>query len=68
MKAIIMLQRLEDGTIYCRRVRPKYNVNISNCGEAPYWEDGGTVTLEEIDELLNWDDNEQLDELFKENE
>lgn len=53
MKAIIMLQKLEDGTIYCRRVAPEYNVNISDCGESPYWEDGGTVVLEEIEELLD---------------
>lgn len=53
MNRIVMLQKLEDGTIYCRRVESEYNTNISECGESPYWEEGGTIVLDELEEILD---------------
>ena len=50
-----MLQKLDDGTIYCRRVLPEFNANISDCGYSPYWEEGGTIVMEELEEILNQD-------------
>lgn len=56
MKNIIALQKDEDGNIYCRQVteagKEYMRLQKENSG---YWENGGTITLDEIEKILDKD-------------
>jgi uncharacterized protein YaaQ len=55
MKNVIALQKDEDGNIICRQLTQKGKEYAEEIGitDEGYWEDGGTILLEEIDEILD---------------
>lgn len=57
MNNMILLQKKEDGTIFCSQITEKGKEYVEIFDDAGidkgYWEDGGTITLDEIDEILN---------------
>lgn len=56
MKNVILLQKDKDGNIYCKQITKKgveYSENLE--GSEGFWEEGGTVLLEEIEEILDKD-------------
>lgn len=61
MKNIVMLQKDEDGNIYCREISAcglRYidaylNYNIEDKDDNGYWKEGGTILLKELEEILN---------------
>lgn len=56
MKNIITLQKDKDGKIYCRQVTEagKEYVKLQK-EDSGYWEHTGTITLDEIEEVLDKD-------------
>lgn len=54
MKNIIVLQKDEDDNIFCQQITEK-GIEFYNNAEDDegMWEDGGTITLDEIEEILN---------------
>lgn len=56
MKNIIVLQKQEDGTLYCSQITKTGIESMKEEGENPgFWDDGGSITFEEIEEILNKD-------------
>ncbi len=56
MKNIITLQKDGDGNIYCSQVTEAGKEYAKLQKESSgYWENGGTITLDEIEEILDKD-------------
>lgn len=56
MKNIITLQKDKDGKIYCSQVTEAGKEYAKLQKEnSEYWENGGTITLDEIEEILDKD-------------
>ena len=56
MKNIVILFKTEDGDIYCKEITKKgieYANNMDKQEDLGYWEDGGTILLEELEEILD---------------
>jgi len=60
MKNMVVLQKLKDGSIYCRQITElgkRYSEDALYDDSATvsegYWEKGGTVLLEELGEILD---------------
>ena len=54
MKNIIVLQKEEDGSILCQQITEKgIEFYLGDNEDHEMWEDGGTITLDEIEEILN---------------
>jgi len=54
MKNVVMLYKDEDGNIYCQQITKKGVEYAQNQVEDNgYWEDGGTILLEELEEILD---------------
>lgn len=55
MKNIVLLQKDEDGHIECQQITPagiKYMEDNAEI-EDEYWDEGGTILLEELEEILD---------------
>lgn len=55
MKNMVVLQKNEDGNIYCYGITDK-GVDFFNSpleDDKGYWDDGGTILLEELEEILD---------------
>jgi hypothetical protein len=58
MKNVVILYKNEDGNLYCRQITEAgkayvEQVEAEGTGEAYYWEEGGTILLEELEEILD---------------
>jgi hypothetical protein len=55
MKNIVMLYKNKDGNIYCQQISEDgKNYVLENKGEEErYWEEGGTITIDELEEILD---------------
>lgn len=62
MNNIIVLQKMEDGSIHCSQITEKGKEFVKSAVEGGtieledldgYWEEGGTIELEELEEILN---------------
>jgi hypothetical protein len=55
MQNIVVLYKLDDGTICCKQLTEKglEYVNDGTLEDLGYWEEGGTITLDELEEILN---------------
>ena len=54
MKNIITLQKDEDGIIYCQQITESGIEFVNNDeDDRGHWDEGGTIELNEIDEILN---------------
>lgn len=56
MNNMILLQKNEDGKIYCKAITQKgkeYHLDITAEHDSGMWEKGGTILLEELEEILN---------------
>jgi hypothetical protein len=54
MKNIVILQKDEDGNIYCQQITQKGIDFINEENEdLGYWEEGGTILLSELEEILD---------------
>ena len=55
MKNVVILQKLEDGDIYCQQINKKGIEYMTDHKEEEevYWEEGGTILLDELDEILD---------------
>jgi len=56
MKNMVVLQKNEDGNIYCKQISEKgreFHLDPTSEKDEGYWEDGGTILLEELEEILN---------------
>lgn len=54
MKNIVVLQKQEDGNILCQQITPKGKEwYLTGEEDEGMWEDGGTIALEELEEILN---------------
>ena len=56
MKNVVVLQKV-DGDIYCQQVTKaglEYMEQMAQDGlDNGYWEEGGTITLDELEEILD---------------
>jgi len=53
MKNMVILQK-EDGAIYCQQITEKGKKFLENNEKDDgYWEEGGTITLDELEEILD---------------
>lgn len=55
MKTFVLLQKQDDGTIHCRTLSEEGNKYIHSEGydELEHWESGGTILIDELDEILD---------------
>lgn len=55
MKNIVILKKDENGNIYCKEISSKgiEYINSEDCEDMGFWDEGGTILLEELDEILN---------------
>lgn len=54
MNNMVVLQKTEDGTIYCQQIAEKGIEWINDGGvDEGMWENGGTITLDELEEILD---------------
>jgi hypothetical protein len=53
MKNMVVLQKLDDGSIYCQQLNEKGIEYIKNGQECDCWEEGGTITLDELPKILS---------------
>lgn len=55
MKNIVLLYKTDDGNIYCQQVSEfgKKYILENQDEEQVYWEEGGTITLDELEEILD---------------
>lgn len=55
MKNIVVLQKDEDGNIVCQQITKEGIEWMKENGdeEEDFWEDGGSILLNELDEILN---------------
>lgn len=54
MKNVVILQKDDNGKIYCQQITKKgieymKETDVDN----GYWEDGGTILLDELEEILD---------------
>ena len=54
MNNMVVLQKTEDGQIYCRELSEK-GVEFHNSDEEEegYWDEGGTILMDELDKILS---------------
>lgn len=53
MKNMVVLQKLDDGTIYCQQISPKGKEYLKVYEDQGMWEEGGTILLDELEEILD---------------
>ena len=56
MKNMVVLQKNEDGKIYCKQISEKgkeFHLTPIEESDEGYWEKGGTILLDELEEILN---------------
>jgi len=55
MKNMVVLQKDEDGNIWCQQLTEKGIKFVENVDseDDEYWEKGGTIVLDEIEEILD---------------
>jgi hypothetical protein len=55
MQNMVVLYKLDDGTIYCKQLTEKglEYMNEDTIEDLGYWEEGGTITLDELEEILD---------------
>jgi len=54
MKNMVILQKNEDGNIYCQQITEKGIEYVnSDVEDEGYWEEGGTILPDELEEILN---------------
>ena len=53
MKNVIVLQKLDDGSIYCQQITEKGKEYMKVYEDQGMWAEGGTILLEEINEILD---------------
>ncbi len=53
MKNMIVLQKLDDGSIYCQQITEKGKEFIKVYEDQGMWEEGGTIVLDELYEILD---------------
>ena len=54
MKNMVLLQKDDDGNIVCQQLSEKGRQYVkSDIEDGGYWEEGGTILLDEIDEILD---------------
>lgn len=54
MKNIVVLYKNEDGQIYCQELSPTGQKYVKdNIEDNGFWDDGGTIVLEELEEILD---------------
>jgi len=56
MNNMILLQKNEDGSIYCKAITQKgkeYHLDPTAEHDDGFWDKGGTILLEELEEILN---------------
>jgi len=55
MKNVVVLYKDEDGEIYCHKLSKKgvaFYMN-ENSEDDGYWEEGGTIVLDELEKILD---------------
>lgn len=56
MKNIILLYKDEDGNLYCQQITEKGKEYVeADLEDHGMWEEGGTITIDELDEILDRD-------------
>jgi hypothetical protein len=55
MKSVVVLYKDEDGAIYCHKLSEKGVLFYKNedSEDGGYWEEGGTIVLSELEEILD---------------
>ena len=54
MKNVVCLQKQEDGSIHCSQITMKGKEQVEHgTVDDGYWEEGGTITLDELEEILD---------------
>lgn len=56
MKNVVVLYKNDDGDVYCRQLTEegkKHMLAEREENETVYWEDGGTILLDELEEILD---------------
>jgi len=56
MKNMVVIQKDEDGKIYCSQISEKgkeFHLTLTEESDEGYWEKGGTIVLEELEEILD---------------
>lgn len=53
MKNIVVLQKDDDGNIHCKQISEKGREYIKVYEDQGMWEEGGTILLDELDEILD---------------
>ena len=54
MKNIVMLYKDEDDNIYCQQITQKGKEYVeADEPDHGMWEDGGTITIDELEEILD---------------
>jgi len=58
MKNMVVLQLNDDGNLHCRQLTDEGVEFVREFGKTqgtrdPYWEEGGTIVLDELIEILN---------------
>lgn len=55
MKSVVVLYKDEDGLLYCHKLSKKgvdFYLDESSVDDG-YWEEGGTIALNELEEILD---------------
>lgn len=56
MKNIVMLYKDEDDHIYCQQITQKGKEYVeADNDDHEMWEDGGTITIDDLEEILDRD-------------
>ncbi len=56
MNNMVVLQKDEDGNIYCKQISEKgkeFHLTLTEESDKGYWKSGGTILLEELEEILD---------------
>ena len=54
MKSVVVLYKDEDGLIYCHKLSEKgKDFYLGENDDDGYWEEGGTIVLSELEEILD---------------
>lgn len=52
MNNIVMLQKDKNGNIYCQELNQKGIEYVKAENDEEYWDEGGTIVLDELEEIL----------------
>jgi len=54
MRNMVILQKTENGNIYCKQITEAgKKEHFSKTYDPGFWEDGGTIVLDELEEILD---------------